>query len=346
MPAHLLRSPGEVVNDLVSVVIVNYNGMDLLEKCLRSVYAQPYRPIEVIVVDNASTDGSMQFIGTRFPEARCIFQTRNLGFAAGSNTGVAEASGEYVVLLNNDTVVKENWLPGLIDMMRRPGVGVVASRVITEGIPEEDYAMNGTLNFLGYNVMRVFTDLSMVFYASAASLMFRKSVVGLPFRDEYFLYHEDVYLSWRLRLQGYDIRMAQASVVHHRGSVTTKRHTSALISFFQHRNRLLNCLLFYEKRTLLALVPYFLGDAVAVLFLGMARRRKSARGVLRAYVWLARNRRWVRFERSRLQLERTRGDAEIMKGMSHRVLNGTGLLAGAANGLALLYARMTGLKHA
>lgn len=334
------------MNDLVSVVIVNYNGKNLLEECLRSVYAQPYRPIEVIVVDNASIDGSMQFVSTRFPEVRCILNTRNLGFAGGSNRGVAEASGEYIVLLNNDTVVGHNWLPGLLDMMRQPGVGVVASRVVTEGIPPADYALNGTLNFIGYNIMRVFTDLSMVFYASAASLMFRKSIVGAPFRNEYFLYHEDVYLSWRLRLQGYDIRMAQASVVHHRGSVTTKRQKSELVRFYQQRNRLLNCLLFYEKRTLRVLLPYFFLDAVGTLFFDVLRGGTSARGTLRAYGWLARNAGSIRFERAWLQLERSRKDAEIMKFMSDRVLNGNSVFARGANGLARMYARLTGLDHA
>jgi GT2 family glycosyltransferase len=218
--------------------------------------------------------------------------------------------------------------------------------VVTEGIPASHYAMNGALNFMGHNIMRVFGDLSMVFYASAASLMFRRSIVGTPFRDEYFLYHEDVYLSWRLRLHGYDIRMAQNSVVRHRGSVTTKRQNRELFSFYQQRNRLLNCLLFYENRTLRMLLLWFLLDTVGTLFLDMVRSDRSLRGTLRAYGWLARNARWIRFERGRLQIERTNKDAGIMKYMSHRVLNGSGIIARGANALARVYARVTGLNHA
>jgi len=329
---------------LVSIVIVNYNGAGVLGVCLRSVEAQPYRPIEVILVDNASTDGSADEAALAHPEMRLIRNRTNMGFATANNQGVAAASGEYVVLLNNDTEVQEGWIPGLLGMLAEPDVGVVTSRVVTDGVPAEFYAMNGTINFLGYNIMRRFADLSRVFFAGGASLMFRRSEVGAPFPDEYFLYHEDVYLSWRLRLQGRDVRMAQDSVVLHRGSATTKRQPGPLVTFFQERNRLLNVLLLFELRTLVLLIPYLIADAAAKLTMSIARGRKSPAGIVRAYVWVATHTGWVCRRRSDIRALRTVGDHEILQLMSSRVIDADGGLARLVNGLSDMYARITGLQ--
>ena len=247
---------------LVSVIIVNYNGLTLLDECLKSVFATDYRPLEVLLVDNGSTDGSVAFVRSRFPEVRLLAQERNLGFAGGNNRGVEAATGEYVVLLNTDTRVDPGWVNALLELLEDPGVAVVTSRVVTEGVPDRYYTKNGSVNFLGYNIMRVFNDLSLVFFAGGASLMFRRQIVGRPFLDEYFLYHEDVYLSWRMRLAGYKIRMAQGSSVFHLGSVTASRQASDFVTFYQERNRLLNGLLLYEFSTLVRLLPLFVADGV------------------------------------------------------------------------------------
>ena len=168
---------------LVSIVIVNFNGRELLEPCLGSVYAQAYHPIEVIVVDNGSTDDSVAYIRRAFPEVRIVENSENLGFAGGNNRGVERAHGEYVALLNNDTVVEREWLVALMDRMQAGKSSIVASKVLTDGITERMYEMNGTVNFLGYNIPEKFSDLSTIFYASAASLLYRRSLVQCPFLD-------------------------------------------------------------------------------------------------------------------------------------------------------------------
>jgi GT2 family glycosyltransferase len=332
------------VNPLVSVVIVNYNGAQVLMPCLESVYAQSYRPVEVIVVDNASSDGSIDVVREKFSDVHLVVCGENLGFAEGNNRGVAIARGELVVLLNDDALVTDGWIQGLLEMLQRPGVAVVTSRVVTEGVPPSWYQMNGTLNFLGYNIMRVFGDLSMVFFAGGASLMFRKAECAEPFPKEYFLYHEDVYLSWRMRLQGRSVAMAQNSLVHHRGSVTTRRYVPTLVTFYQERNRVLNCLLMYEARTLVRLIPYFLLDAVVKLAMSVAAGRKSPLGILHAYWWIVTHTAWIRSERRKLQQARNVGDKEIMKLMSASIVEGESTPASVVNGVSRLYARIVGLS--
>ncbi len=334
-------------NELVSIVIVNYNGAALLRPCLQSVFAQPYRPIEVILVDNASRDESCEVIRNEFPDVRLLALDRNTGFAGGTNAGVREAKGDCIVLLNNDAEVEANWLPPLLEVLKRPGVAIAASKVVTDGVPDAYFEMNGTMNYVGYNIMRQFADLSKVFYAGGTSLMFRRSVVGGPFPDEYFLYHEDVHLSWRMRLQGHDIRMAQESVVSHRGSASTKREASALITFYQVRNRLLNLLLFYEALTIAKLLPLIVFDVAASLLPAFFSPSKSLSGVVRAYGWLLFNPLWIKSERGRLQAQRRVPDSTIMSMMSADVIDAarSGAPASVFNVLSRIYARIVGLKY-
>jgi GT2 family glycosyltransferase len=326
-----------------SVVIVNFNGAALLRACLESVFAQPYRPIEVLVIDNASTDGSREMIRRQFPEVRLVLNEANLGFAEATNQGVALAANDRIVLLNNDTTVDSNWLAALMEGARQPGVAVVTSKVVTEGIPEAYYEMNGTVNYLGYNIMRAFPDQSKVFFAGGASLTFSKSTVGLPFLPEYFLYHEDMFLSWRMRLRGFDIRMAQQSLVQHVGSATTRRQPSAFVTFYQERNRLLNAILLYETGTLLRLIPFFLADAVAKIGMVLLRRGKSFTGLVQAYSWFFTHTRWITSTRKELQLERKVRDRDILQLMSSKLLQGDGRLAWIVNTLSSAYTRIVGL---
>lgn len=331
--------------DLCSIVIVNFNGAHLLESCLRSVLAQEHPSLEIIVVDNGSTDKSAEIVRKEFPGVRLVMCGRNLGFAGGNNRGVAEASGKYVVLLNNDTVVAPGWLTGLLRCISDEKTGAVTSRVLTDGVPAAYYEMNGTINYLGYNIMRVFSDLSRIFFAGGASLLFRRDQVGIPFLDEYFMYHEDVFLSWKLRLQGMTVAMAQDSVVHHRGSVTVRQQTSRLVTFYQERNRLLNALLLYETRTLVVLLPLFVFDAITKLVLSVVAGRKSFIGIVQAYIWVLCHCGWIRKERRGLQSTRIVPDRTIMSLMSFKLVDGDSPPARVVNALSKAYARIVGLAY-
>ena len=296
---------------LVSIVIVNYNGSALLDACLASIQRQEYQPLDLIVVDNGSTDNSVELVRSRYPGVRVLEQGRNLGFAEGNNVGVRAARGQYAVLLNNDTEVTPGWIGGLLEQLADPNVAVVTSRVVTDGVPEQFYEMNGSLNPLGYNVMRVFRDLTRVFFAGGASLMFRRAEIPEPFLPEYFLYHEDVYLSWRMRLMGRSIRMAQPSVVYHRGSGTTKKQASVTVTFYQERNKLLNALILYQASTLIRLLPLFVADAFAKLAGSVLLKRKSFPGILKAYCWCVAHPSWIMKQRRMCQRERTVPDTVV-----------------------------------
>ncbi len=330
---------------LVSIVIVNFNGSDLLRSSLKSVLSQMYRPIEVIVVDNASVDNSVAMLAERFPDVKVIRCEKNLGYAQGNNVGVRAANGEVILLLNNDAVVDGQMIVELVRTCTTTCAAAVTSKVITEGMPSEFYEMNGSVNYLGYNIMRQFADTTKVFYAGGTSLMFRKNIVGEPFLREYFLYHEDVYLSWRLRLQGLDIRMAPNSIVMHKGNATTKKEASSLITFYQERNRILNLLLLYETITLIKLAPFLMFDVLAKLGNAALSNSKSLPGTLKAYWWLATHSKWLRAQRAKEQAARKVSDEIVLRLMSADVFDESRApkIVRSLNVCAQFYARLVGL---
>jgi len=98
----------------VSVIVVNYNGKLFLKKCISSLSSQSYPDIEIIFVDNGSSDGSTEYVRKEFPSVKIIESKKNLGFAKGNNIGIQEARGEFIATLNNDTEVTSQWLEELV----------------------------------------------------------------------------------------------------------------------------------------------------------------------------------------------------------------------------------------
>lgn len=323
----------------ISIVIPNFNGKDYLENCLTSLFQQTLQAMEIIVVDNGSTDGSPAFLRSRFPQVKVLAQATNLGFAGSCNLGVAAAVGDWVVLLNNDTVVEPDWLAELVRTSEPEEVAVVGSRCLTQGVPPAYYEMNGTLNVLGYNIMRVFRDLRQVFYVSGCAVLIKKKLLPVPFDDDYFLYAEDVYMGWRARLLGYGVLQSPRSVVHHVGSATTSKQRRGFVLYHQQRNRVLNLFLFYEGKTLLKLLPLLLLDLLGKVVEGLTVKPGTFQALLKGYLWLLFNSRRVLEKRRRIQSKRRLPDREILKWMSCKLVNAEGGGGRFLNGLSRRYCR-------
>ena len=165
----------------ISIIIVNYNGRHFLFDCLSGVIKQTANGDEIIVVDNGSSDGSAEYIRVTFPSVTLIESGMNLGFAGGNNCGVKHAKNNLIVLLNNDTIVHPGWLEGLVNAIAEGNVAAASSLIKTEGIPERYYEKNGSINFLGHNIMRIFDQPKDIFFAGGASMIFKKDILGIPF---------------------------------------------------------------------------------------------------------------------------------------------------------------------
>jgi GT2 family glycosyltransferase len=239
----------EKYTPLVSILIVNWNAQKYLPQCLTQLYGQHYRNFETILVDNASTDGSPDWVAEYFPQVRLIRSDKNLGFAAGNNLAASHAQGEWLALLNPDAFVTPNWLTALIEATQQfPEFDFFSSQLLQALSPDKLDGMGDILHVSGlawrcnYNLNpdelpARWQKPREVFGACAAAVLYRAS----DFRElsgfyvPFFSYHEDVDLSFRLRLRGKRCLHVPESVVLHIGSGTTQRNSPFQI-YHGHRN--------------------------------------------------------------------------------------------------------------
>jgi GT2 family glycosyltransferase len=217
----------------VTVIICNWNGGGYVERCLRALERQTYRDFRVVVVDNASSDGSVERIERDFPAVKLVRAGANLGFAGGNNLGLRHAAGsEWVALLNPDAFAEPAWLESLVGAaMRRPQCASIGSTLLRASDPAvldgvgDVYHVSGLHWREGHGKRRAARALMAkeIFAPCAAAALYRLAALTEAggFDEDYFCYAEDVDLGFRLRLLGYESWYEPASVVHHVGSATT-----------------------------------------------------------------------------------------------------------------------------
>ena len=219
----------------VTVVILNWNGKNWLEKFLPSVLASTYTNMEVLLVDNGSTDDSVPFVKEKYPSVRLVSFDRNYGFAEGNNLALPHIETPYFVLLNSDVEVSPGWLEPLVECMEsdesiasvQPKVKAYKDKVKFEYAG----AAGGMIDRFGYPFCRgrLFDNVEMdmgqydkrvnIFWATGACCLIRKSVVdqiGL-FQAEFFAHMEEIDFCWRAKNFGYKVICEPASVVYHVG---------------------------------------------------------------------------------------------------------------------------------
>lgn len=230
---------------LISVVVVTWNGRQYLDACLGAVAGQVGVRSETILVDNASTDGTVEYVRERFPSVRIVSLGENRGFAGGNNAGVQEAHGEFVALLNNDTIPEPTWLRMLLaGVDTNAGFALVTSRIvymhdpgIIDSAGDSFFSSGGAFKrHHGASVDAARESTEVFGVCGAACLMPKRVFDELGgFDEDFFASHEDVDLSYRARLRGYRCRYVADAVVRHHGSATIGR-ISDLAVFHGQRN--------------------------------------------------------------------------------------------------------------
>jgi GT2 family glycosyltransferase len=236
----------------VSVLIVNYNGSKYLPACLIALERQtvPRQQFEVVVVDNASVDGSVELIRERFPWARLVPLDRNTGFAKGNNIAARYARGQLLVLLNNDTITDSYWLEELLRVAEENPGRAIASKLVFAHDPK---TLNSTGLFLlrdGRGADRGFRQRDVgqheaggpVFAGCGAAVAIPAPTPGRPIFDErYFVYYEDLDMGWRSQLRAEGCVFAPRSLVRHVHGAAAGDE-SPLFWFHVERNRALTAL--------------------------------------------------------------------------------------------------------
>lgn len=230
---------------LISVVIVTWNGRQYLDACLSAVAAQVGVRTETILVDNASVDGTVEYVRERFPLVRVLTLPKNQGFAGGNNAGVSEARGQFVALLNNDTVPEPTWLQTLLaGIDEQAGFALVTSRIvymhdpgIIDSAGDSFLSSGGAFKRHHGAKVEMARESAEVFGVCGAACLMPKRVFDEleGFDEDFFASHEDVDLSYRARLLGYRCRYVADAIVRHHGSATIGRISDFAI-FHGQRN--------------------------------------------------------------------------------------------------------------
>lgn len=250
----------------VTVIVLNWNGAELLGDCLRSVKNQDFRDFEAIVVDNGSTDGSADLVEREFPELGLVRLPENTGFCHGNNVGMRAATGDLVVLLNNDAELAPSFLTRLVDAADlEPDVGMFATRIL----------MHDRRNVFDSTGLLVYPDgicrsrgwlekdvgqydvADEVLGPNGCAAAYRRAMlddVGL-FDERYFAYLEDLDLAFRGQLRGWRCRYVPDAICYHKKSITSGYH-SAFKAFLVERNRIWNAVKLFPLRLLL-LSPFY-----------------------------------------------------------------------------------------
>lgn len=228
----------------VSVIIPNWNGARFLPPCLDALRQQTCSALEVIVADNASVDGSRGLLAESYPEVRLVSLPENRGFTGACNAGLQAASGDFLILLNNDTEVDPDWAAEVIAAFdRHPEAGAVASKMRLFDRRDHLHTAGDLYRVDGIALNRGvwqpddgrFDDERYVFSACGGSAAYRRAAldeVGL-LDDAFFFSCEDVDLGWRLQLRGWQCVFAPRAVVYHRLAATGGGVTA---SFYDGRN--------------------------------------------------------------------------------------------------------------
>jgi GT2 family glycosyltransferase len=233
----------------IDLIIPTYNGRDHLRVCLQAVRDQSFSDVNVIVVDDGSTDDTAAMVTREFPNVALIELTGNHGFAAACNAGIEAGSAEFIALLNNDAIPEREWLGGLVDAMQRyPSAGALASKILLADGSGRIHSAGDTFSWSGLPNSRGVWELDHgqydtedeVFSACAAAALYRRSaleeaslITGAVLEPDFFMYCEDIDLAWRLRLLGYlVVYIPHARVTHHLSATGG----GSLASFYVARN--------------------------------------------------------------------------------------------------------------
>ncbi len=231
----------------LSVIVVNFNRVNLLRLCLQSLVSQDATAVELLVVDNASTDGSANMVASEFPQVRLIRSETNLGFCAGNNLAIAQACGQFVALLNNDATAEAHWLSAMLTEMAHPQVGMVASKIMVANRPGVIDKIGHGIYWDGQNrgIGSGETDTGQydrnrdILWPDGCAALYRKSMLDEigGFDEDFFAYADDAELGLRARTAGWLARLAPAAIVHHQRGATMGKLNPRRIQLIE-RNRI------------------------------------------------------------------------------------------------------------
>jgi hypothetical protein len=305
---------------LVSIIILNYNAGNLLLECIESVLKTDYEKFEIVIVDNASEDDSINKCKERFEEIRIIENKKNLGYCEGNNVGIKSARGKFVVILNPDTIVESSWLKELIKGYEIFGDGMYQPRFLTTNDHKILQGTGNMINLFGFGFARNKGDIDegqfnkpeRIGYASGTCLFTSKKIIEeLDMFDSFlFAYHDDLDLCWRAALENIKSYYIPSSIVYHPPEGYTFKWNS-LKFYLLERNRQYCLLTHYSRETYFKMLPALIMIEIGVFFYYLKK------GVLlskfKATLSILKNFKHINSTYKKIQNKRKISDRELIK---------------------------------
>lgn len=320
----------------VSILIANFNGREHLEKGLPSLLTQTYPAdrVEIIVVDNGSTDESIAFLQQEYPEIRIIRNAQNEGFARANNQGAAIASGEYLALINNDMVAKADWLEQLMATRLHSGAECIAGIILNRDGTKIDFVDAGMTPFgfasqLHYEEpvenLKQYAREKELFFACGGSMMISRAIfLNLGgFDEDFFCYYEDADMGFRLWVTGHRVVLAPGAITYHSHNGTSQALSPSERRILVGRNRLFLVLKNFDEtrywKYLVGLMLKMFIDICCELRIYLMQPTENAEAMneihMRTEAWLGFVRKLpvMRLKRQQIQAARKRSDQEVMR---------------------------------
>jgi GT2 family glycosyltransferase len=311
----------------VSVVIPTIHGGADLESCLVSLAAEDYGELDVIVVDNASSGDAVRRLPERYARLRVVRNEVNRGFAGASNQGIAQATGELVLLLNDDTVVEPGALRRLVTaMVDHPTWGACQAKLLLMDDPERLDTAGSFLTATGFLVHRGahepeahYAETDEIFAAKGAALLIRRRAiddVGV-FDPDFFAYFEESDLCWRLWIAGWRVGFVADARVLHRLGATASTLPTPFVQFHSFKNRICTLLKNLGATRLAWMVPYHLTLCLALAaWYALRGRFALAAAIVRAVGWNLTHLPQTLRKRRAVQAQRRVSDRELMRSIT------------------------------
>ena len=259
---------------LVSIIILNYNGGKLVEECVNSIINSNYSSYEIILVDNDSHDSSHKICKEKFSQIILIENKSNLGYCEGNNVGIRKAKGQFIVILNPDTLVEKEWLDWLLDAYKKNGDGLYQPKLLAADNKKRINTMGNMINLFGFGYsskkgledINSITDIREIGYASGACLFTSKKILDkIGYFDPFlFAYHDDLDLGWRAMQQNIKSFLVPKSIVYHAESFSFKWSKKKF--YLLERNRWYCLLTHYSKKTYYKILPSLIVIEIFMFF--------------------------------------------------------------------------------
>ena len=307
-------------NPLISIIILNYNAGNLLLDCIESILHSNYPNYEIIVVDNASNDQSHIKSKQKFPQIKLIENDKNLGYCGGNNIGAKEARGDFIIILNPDTLVDPNWIKELVSSYEEFGEGLYQPKFLTTIDHSILMSAGNMIQLFGFGFSRgkneldkgEFQNHEIIGYASGTCLFtssktFKKLNMFDPFL---FAYHDDLDLGWRAAMIGIKSHYIPKSIVYHPPEGFSFKW-SPFKFYLLERNRMYCILTHYSRSTFYKILPSLILVEIAIFFFYLKKR--MLRMKFKAMWDLLKNWKHIKEKYAEIQDHRTVDDKEIIQ---------------------------------